>query len=111
MPDIVSIKALVVLASWSVGGWLALRVWKSKDPVILKVVLTLIAALPILGPLVVYWISNFPSRLHPDVRAKYREAVNVYGRWRTVDSVGASKDFHEDSSAETRKSKAPPPTR
>jgi hypothetical protein len=59
------------------------RVWKSADPIFLKVVLTFLAAFPVVGPLVVYWISNFPSRLHPDVQAKYPKTVNVYGRWRT----------------------------
>jgi hypothetical protein len=83
--DLLPLKALVLLITWAVGAWLVAKVWKSNDPVVLKVVLTLLAVVPILGPLVVYWISNFPSRLHPDVQAKYKETVNVYGRWRTED--------------------------
>jgi hypothetical protein len=83
--DLLPLKALVLLITWAVGAWLVAKVWKSNDPVVLKVVLTLLAVVPILGPLVAYWISNFPSRLHPDVQAKYKETVNVYGRWRTED--------------------------
>jgi hypothetical protein len=83
--DLHPFKLIVVLASWAVGAWLAVRVWKSADPVALKTVLTLLALVPIIGPLVVYWISNFPSRLHPDSQAKYRETVNVYGPWKTED--------------------------
>ena len=81
--DFLSLKTIVVLISWLVGAWLVVRVWKSTDPVFFKVILTLIAAVPAIGPIAVYWISNFPSRLHPDVQPKYPETVNSYGLWRT----------------------------
>jgi hypothetical protein len=80
-----TLKAFVVLCSWLVAAWLGLRVWKSKDPLFFKVVLTGLLLVPVIGPIVVYWISNFPSRLHPDVQARYPKQVNSYGRWRTED--------------------------
>jgi hypothetical protein len=81
--ELLSLKTLVVLISWLVGAWLVVRVWKTADPPFLKIILTLLAAVPVVGPVAVYWISNFPSRLHPDVQAKYPKTVNIYGRWRT----------------------------
>ena len=81
--DFLSLKTIVVLTSWLVGAWLVVRVWKSADPVFFKVILTLIAAVPAIGPIAVYWISNFPSRLHPDVQAKHPKTVNSYGLWKT----------------------------
>jgi hypothetical protein len=83
--DLVPLKTLVVLTSWALGAWLVAKVWKNNDPAFLKILLTVLAVVPVVGPLVVYWVSNFPSRLHPDVQAKYKETVNVYGRWRTED--------------------------
>jgi hypothetical protein len=81
--ELLSLKTVVVLVSWLVGAWLVVRVWKTADPPFFKIILTLLAAVPVIGPVAVYWISNFPSRLHPDVQAKYPKTVNVYGRWRT----------------------------
>ena len=57
-----------------------------------KVVLTGVLLVPVIGPIFVYWISNFPSRLHPDVQARYPKQVNSYGRWRTEDDEPESKD-------------------
>jgi hypothetical protein len=89
--DFLSLKTLLVLTSWLVGAWLVVRVWKSADPVFFKIILTLLAAVPAIGPLAVYWISNFPSRLHPDVQAKYPKTVNFYGRWRTEEDEKSTR--------------------
>jgi hypothetical protein len=45
-----------------------------------------------MGPLIVYWISNFPSRLHPDVQARNPKQINSYGRWRTEDDEPKTRD-------------------
>lgn len=89
--DLLSLRTAVFVASWCVGVVLAVRVLRSQDPLILKVALVLLCAVPVIGPLVVYWVSNFPSRLHPDSQARYRNAVNVYGRWRTEDDEEPKK--------------------
>jgi hypothetical protein len=90
--DLLSVKPLLFAASWVIAGWLLIRVWKSTDPLFLKIALTVVAAIPILGPLVVYWTSNFPNRLHPDAQAKHPKAVNAYGRWRTEEDERAHSD-------------------
>jgi hypothetical protein len=81
--DPLTLRTVVVLVSWVVGAFLAVRVLKSRDPVFFKAVLVALCVIPVVGPLVVYWVSNFPSRLHPDSQARFKEAVNTYGRWRT----------------------------
>jgi hypothetical protein len=63
---------------------LSVRVWRSSDPTPFKVVLTLLALIPVLGPVTVYWISNFPSPLHPALRDYHAKQPDVYDRWRDV---------------------------
>jgi hypothetical protein len=87
-----SLKVAVVLGSTLVAVWLGIQVWKSRDPVILKVILTGILFVPLMGPLIVYWISNFPSRLHPDVQARNPKQINSYGRWRTEDDEPKTRE-------------------
>jgi hypothetical protein len=83
--DLPAVKILIVLASWVVGAWLTVRVWKSHDPAFFKILLTILSFVPVIGPVVVCWISNFPSRLHPDVQARHPKTINAYGRWRAQD--------------------------
>jgi len=89
--DVFSFRTAVVLASWVVGAFLAVRVWRSGDPGLFKAVLILLCVVPVLGPLVVYWVSNFPSRLHPESQARFRNVVNTYERWRTEDDEQTKK--------------------
>lgn len=83
--ELFSLRAVVVLASWVVSAFLAVRLWKSRDPLLFKLGLTLLLVVPVFGPLMVYWIANFPSRLHPQSQARFPRQVNVYGPWRTED--------------------------
>lgn len=53
-------------------------VWRRDDSLLLKVTTTVIAFLPVLGPLFALWIVCFPDRMHPALRAKYPKMVNRY---------------------------------
>jgi len=83
--DFFTLRTSLFLVSWVVGAWFSVRVWKSQDPVPCKVVLTVLCLIPVLGPLVVYWISHWPNRLHSDVQARHPKRVNTYGHWRSID--------------------------
>ena len=83
--ELLSIRAMIVLASWIVSAFLAVRVWRSRDPLWFKLALVLVLLIPVIGPAIGYWISNFPSRLHPQSQARYPKRVNSYGPWRTED--------------------------
>ncbi|WP_200232373.1 hypothetical protein [Rubrivivax gelatinosus] len=69
-----------------------MKVWSSKDPAFFKIVLTALLFLPVVGPIVVFWICNFPDRLHPDVQARYPKQVNHYGRWKTESQKSKDKN-------------------
>jgi len=60
------------------------RLWKSDEHPFFKIALSLLALLPFFGPLLVLWLSNFPSPLPPALRDQYRNSTDVLDRWRTV---------------------------
>ena len=54
------------------------KIWRRGDPLLLKIGTTVVAFLPVVGPLLALWVLSFPDRMHPDLRAKYKNVVNVY---------------------------------
>ena len=58
--------------------WVAVLVWRRDDHVLFKCAATLITFIPVLGPLFGLWVTSFPDKMHPDMQAKYKNAVNVY---------------------------------
>jgi hypothetical protein len=74
----------VVLASELVAAWLIWRLWRSREHVFFKIALSLIALVPVLGPLVVMWVGNFPSAMPPILRDQRRYRTDLYDRWRHV---------------------------
>lgn len=85
------------------------RLLKSDDHPFFKVALSLLALIPILGPVLVLWLSNFPSSQPTALRDQYRYSTDVLDRWRSVFSEKnphtkfrkwketiSSKDNHND---------------
>ena len=64
--------------------YLVLRLWKSNDHLFFKVVLSLFALIPFLGPIIVLWLANFPNSLPPALRDQRRSTTDVLDRWREV---------------------------
>ena len=56
----------------------AALVWRRNDHVLFKVSVTVVSFIPVIGPIVGLWVTSFPDKLHPDLQAKYKNAVNVY---------------------------------
>jgi len=73
----------IVLASEFVACWVILRLWRSADRVYFKVILSLLALIPVLGPLLALWISDFPEA-EPEVLQVPRGRGYFYARWREV---------------------------
>lgn len=67
---------LVVSACASVG--VLFLIWRRRDPLVLKVATTVVALVPVAGPLFALWVVSFPDRMHPALQAKYKNAVNSY---------------------------------
>ena len=60
------------------------KLWRSGEWLFFKVILTIIALIPICGPLFGYWCANFPPRLPPALQDRRRYSADVYDRWRSV---------------------------
>ena len=73
-----------MFASELLALWLVWRLWRSEDHVFFKVALSLFAFLPVLGPLLVLWIGNFPDSKPRILRDNVRYRTDFYDRWRHV---------------------------
>jgi hypothetical protein len=70
-----------VAVSEVVALWLAWRIMRSSDPLFLRVLNSLIAFIPFIGPVLAYWTANFPEPHHPAFRDNYRYSADVFDRW------------------------------
>ena len=75
---------VVVLASELVALWLIWKVWRSDDYIFFKVSLSILALIPVVGPVLVLWIGNSPPIQPYALQDKLRNRTDVYDRWRPV---------------------------
>lgn len=78
LADIPIPALLAIGASTLVGVGVVVLVWRREDPVWLKVAVTGVAFIPVVGPLFTLWVTSFPDRMHPALRAKHPKVVNTY---------------------------------
>lgn len=79
-----SVWSIVILISEVCALWLIWKVWRSDDYSVFKVALSILALVPILGPILALWIANFPAPQHPSLRDRFPKKTDVYDRWRHV---------------------------
>jgi len=84
MPEKLSFGLVAVLISEMVALWLIWKLWRSGDHLFFKISLSCIALLPVLGPLLVVWMSDFPPRVPYQFRDNHRYSADVSDRWRDV---------------------------
>jgi hypothetical protein len=96
LSNILTIRFAAFAFTTLLAIYLTFRIWKTADPNWFKVLLTLIAFVPFFGPLFVFWIANFPDRMHPSMQAKYKNAVNSYSFPAKTDSEKAQFDSYID---------------
>ena len=80
----IAVMPLLVLLSEVLGLWLIFVLWRSNDLLFFKITLSVLAIVPFIGPLVVFWIRVLPTvkpRILQD--RKWRRA-DFYDRWRFV---------------------------
>lgn len=71
--------ALMTLCVSAVASCLVtILVWRRDEPVIFRAAVTLVAFLPVVGPVFALWVTSFPDRMHPALQAKYPKTVNRY---------------------------------
>ena len=74
----------VIVLSEVVALWIIWRLWRSADHLFFKVALTIVALIPILGPIIALWIGNFPSSAPRILRDQVRYRTDFYDRWRST---------------------------
>ena len=56
----------------------------TDDPTFMKVALTIVAFIPVLGPFAVLWTSNFPPPQPEALMDQARYSSDVHDRWRAT---------------------------
>lgn len=74
----------IVALSEAFAAWIAWRLWRSADHLFFKIALTLIALIPVLGPIIALWAGNFPDPAPRILRDQVRSRTDFYDRWRSV---------------------------
>jgi hypothetical protein len=83
---------IAILISEAIACWLAWRILRSPDPLLLRIMNAAIAFIPFFGPLLAYWAANFPAPHHPDHRDNNRYFSDVHDRW--ISRIRASRRRH-----------------
>lgn len=73
-----------IAVSELVAVYLIWRVWKSDDYLFFKITYSALAIIPFIGPFIVLWSANLPSRQHPAFQDRERYRTDVLDRWRHV---------------------------
>jgi hypothetical protein len=79
-----SLRLSVVVVSELLALWIIWRLWRSADHPFLKTALSLLALIPVLGPIIALWIGHFPTSKPPILRDQARYRADFYDRWRSV---------------------------
>jgi len=73
-----------ILASEVVSLFLIWRIWRSCEHVFFKLAISVIALIPFAGPLLAYWIIDWPQPMRMPFRNQQRHSPDVHDRWRHV---------------------------
>ncbi len=84
--DTVTFKVIVVAVSELVALWLVWRLWRSSDHLFFKISLSALAVIPVVGPLVLIWLRDFPEKVPGIFQDRNRYSADVSERWRHVHS-------------------------
>ena len=75
---------IAICTSELIAILLIFKLWKSKEHLFFKILFSVIALVPFLGPFFVLWGSNFPQPQHPALQDRKRYSTDVFDRWRHV---------------------------
>jgi hypothetical protein len=75
---------LMFAASEIAAVWIAIRIWRSDEHRFFKIAFSVLAFIPLLGPLFVLSFFNMPPPNHPAQKDYQRREADVYDRWRHV---------------------------
>jgi hypothetical protein len=81
-----AVIVMLVVVLEIVALWVIYRLWRSPGTTrrIERIALSLLALVPLVGPLLVLWIHDDPGPAHPVFRDNARFSTEVLDRWRHV---------------------------
>lgn len=79
--DMDTIAIVVVTISELLALWITYGVWRSSIHLAEKIGITLLAFVPVLGPVFALFLSNDPGPAHPAFRDNVRSRTDVLDRW------------------------------
>ncbi len=80
--DRTSLIVLVVGISEVVAVFLIWRIWRTTDYLFIKISLSILAIIPVIGTLAALWIHGFPPAQPEALRSRSRG--DMFQRWRHV---------------------------
>lgn len=75
---------IVIAISELVALWLIVRVWRTSAHVAEKVGVTVVALLPVIGPVLALFLTNDSGPAHPAFRDNLIHQTDVLDRWRQI---------------------------
>ena len=82
-PDI-SVNAIIVSTSWLLSLVLLINVWRSKEALIIKILLIFIGAIPLFGPVLIVWTISVPGKQKSIFKDNSTYSADVYDRWHHI---------------------------
>ncbi len=73
---------VIAVLSWLLSLHLLIKLWSSADLLTIKIALSVLLLVPVVGPLAYYWIQAFPEPSHPDLQDRLGFRANLTHRWR-----------------------------
>lgn len=79
-----SLLFLLIAVSEVIALLLIWRIWRSDDYFAMKIALSVLAVIPVVGTLGALWIHGLPPRQPLAIQNRYRYSTDVFTRWRHV---------------------------
>jgi len=76
-----SISTVLICISECLSALLIWKLWRGNERAFFKCTLSLISVVPVLGPLLVIWLCNFPEIAPPALQDRSRPSSGFFGRW------------------------------
>ena len=74
----------IIIASEILAVFLLRKVWRSGSHLVEKIALSILAVIPVLGPLFASWLILDPGPAHPAFRDRRWARTDVLDRWKHV---------------------------
>ena len=71
----------IAVLSWLLSLYLLIKLWRSVDLLPIKIGLSVLLLIPIVGPLAYFWIHAFPPASHPELQDSETGLTSKYRNW------------------------------